>query len=481
MEKAAKSANLLYIKVLVIILLMAGIGMLPPIGAITPYGMKILGIFVGCIAGWGLGLQFITSVSALIFLSFLEENTIDSVFGSAFGDSGMILVIFALLFCFGVEQTGIMTFVANYILSRKFASKGPWFVSLAFWIATAVCSALITNCIPVVILMWALFYDVVGKMGVPRTDKWVQITLIFICVMGYTGAPVMPYSGWPILAYGLAGRAIDGITVNFAAHVVFMVVINIAVIILFFVVCQFLLGRHVSGRVVENIIEDQDIKMTKRQKWGVFYLVLLGLAVFLPNIIDASVPGIGVLTHLSSTGCFAVICILMCITRVEGKPVLDPVAGMKNLPWTLYFLLLAAFVMASLISTPETGISETIVSILNVLLGNVGIVGVIAIFVAFGCITTNAINNMVCMNIFIPIGVAMIAGMGGNPVILIELLQIALYLGLLLPSGSAIGALMHGNTDWLQAKSIYKYASIGCLIVVIVCLVIGIPLGSVLF
>ncbi|MEE0511858.1 MAG: SLC13 family permease [Peptococcaceae bacterium] len=481
MEQTNNTALRYYAKILLIAVLMFGIGFLPSIGDITPYGMKILGIFIGCIVGWGFGYQFITSIFALILLSFLGENTIDTVLSGAFGNASLVLVVFAFLFCFGIEKTGIMSYVANYILSRKFTSKGPWFISLAFWIACCVCSALITNCVPVIILMWAMFYEITEKMHVPRNHKWVQITMILLCVVGYTGSVIMPYSGWPIMAYALAGSVLGNTTINFASHTILMLVLNVAIIAVLFILCQFLLRRKLEITVSDNLISSKNLKMDKAQKLGVFYLALLGLAIFLPNIIDASVPGINILSRLSSVGCFAVICVLMCITRVDGKPLMDPVESMKNIPWSLYFLLLAALFLASLISSPETGISATIVSILNSMLGGIGVFGVIALFVAFGCLITNAINNVVCMNIFIPIGVATIVGMSGNPAVLVELLQMVLYLGLILPSGSAVGALMHGNTEWLQTKSIYKYAFLGCFVVVIVCLVIGIPLGNLLF
>lgn len=481
MSAEKSRSGVFYGKLALVLILMVGIGFLPTFGAITPYGMKILGIFIGCVVGWGFGYQFITSVFALILLSFQGENTIDIVLNGAFGNGSLTMVLFALLFCFGIERTGLMTYVANWILSRKFASKGPWFVSLAFWIACCICSALITNCLPVVILMWAMFYDVVGKMGVPRTDRWVQITLVMMCVVGYTGSVTMPYCGWLLMAYALAG----GLAINFGAHTLLMVVMNIVIIAIFFIVCQFLLGRNMQQYTVEGIVNVKQEKMTKQQKWGLFYLALLGIAIFLPNIVDDSVPGVGILTRLAGTtggiGTFAIICIFMCITRVDGKPLMDPIEGMKNIPWPLYYLLLCALFLASLISAEETGISATIVTALNSLLGNIGLFGVMAIFVAFGCLVTNGINNVVCMNIFIPIGVAMVSGMGGNPAVLTELLQVVLYLGLVLPSGSAVGALMHGNTEWLQTKSIYKYASIGCVIVTLVCLFVGIPLGNLLF
>ena len=97
---------------------------------------------------------------------------------------------------------------------------------------------------------------------------------------------------------------------------------------------------------------------------------------------------------------------------------------------------------------------------------------------------TNAVNNVVCVNIFIPIGAALLLGIGGGAEhvsLLCSLLAVVLYLGLMVPSGSVVGALMHGNNDWLQAKNIYLYAGIGCLIVTIICCAVGIPLGMMMF
>ena len=104
-----------------------------------------------------------------------------------------------------------------------------------------------------------------------------------------------------------------------------------------------------------------------------------------------------------------------------------------------------------------------------------------AVFVGVGCLVTNAINNVVCVNIFVPIGAGMVASVGGDANVLASLLCPILYLGLVLPSGSVVGGLMHGNVEWLQTKSIYKYATIGCCIVVFWCVVVGIPLGNFLF
>lgn len=481
MEIAKNKTMSFYIQIIAVVVLMVGIGKLPPIGSITPYGMQILGLFIGCIIGWSFGHQISTSLIALVLLSFTGENTLTGVFGNAYSNQSLLMLLFGLIFCFGVEQTGVMNYIANWILSRKFASRGPWMVSLAFWIASAICAALITNSLPVVILMWTMFYSVANKLGVNRTDKWVQITLIMICVTGYTGSVIMPYAGWNIMCYGIARSVVPELEMNFFAHTVLMVVMNIVILAVLYLLCSLVLARNVKCNSIENIVDIADLVMTKQQKLGILYLVVMVLMMFLPNIVPVTVPGIAILKNLGALGSFIVLVILMCVTYVDGKPLMNPVEAMKSIPWQLYFLLSAALLLASLISSADTGISATVVTALNAMIGSLGLFGVMAIFVGFGCFVTNAINNVVCVNIFVPIAAAMVVGMGGDANVITALLLMVLYLGLVLPSGSVIGAMMHGNSEWIQTSSIYKYASIGCAVVVLVCLFVGIPLGNMLF
>ena len=482
MEKSKASS--FYIQIAAAVLVMIVVGMLPPIGQITPYGMKVLGIFLGCIIGWGFGHQITISIFALILLSFSGGGSLAAIFSAAYGNQSLLMVLFGFIFCFGMEQTGIMQWVANFILSRKFATKSPWFISLAFWLACALCSAVITNCLPVIILMWTMFYNIVEKVQVPRSSKWVQITMIMMCVVGYTGSVIMPYAGWNLLCYSMAMSVVQGLQINLFAHCTLMSILNIIIITLIFVISKFVLGKGIDFEVSSDIIGVEATKMDKRSKWGLFYLVVLALAMFLPNVMDKTIPIIAALNNLSTTGIFAAVSLLLCVTYVEGKPLMEPLEAVKSVPWSLYYLLGTALYLAGLLTAQDVGISATLTILLKSMLGNVGIVGVIVMFVAFGCLVTNAVNNVVCVNIFIPIGAALLLGLGGDVEtvsILTSLLAPILYLGLIVPSGSVVGALMHGNSEWLAAKNVYLYAGIGCLIVTIVCCAVGIPLGMMLF
>jgi len=475
-----------YVKLVVILGLMIVIGMLPPIGQITPYGMKILGIFIGCLVGWGFGYQVWASILGLIVLGFTGSNTITGVFSAAYGNQSLVMVFFGLIFCFGIEQCGLMSYIANWILARKIFTKDRWMISLGLWIACAVCSALITNTLPVIILMWGMFYNIVNKMGIDKRDPYVQITLVMMCVVGYTGSVIMPYAGWNLMCYSIAKSIVPDMVINLFAHTALMAVLNVLIIATIYLISRFVLDRKTSRSAVENVdisalSNEDNLQMTTSQKIGALYLVLLAVMLFVPNVAPKDIAIVAALNNLGATGSFALVSILLMVTYVDGKPLMDPMVTMKQIPWQLYFLLGTALYLAGMIATAETGIAATLSAVLQSTVGKLGLTGVIFVFVAFGCIATNAVNNVVCVNLFIPIGASLVVALGGDAAVLTALLCPVLYLGLLLPSGSVVGGLMHGNSEWIETSSIYKYASIGCAIVVLWCVVVGIPLGGLLF
>lgn len=104
---------------------------------------------------------------------------------------------------------------------------------------------------------------------------------------------------------------------------------------------------------------------------------------------------------------------------------------------------------------------------------------IIIIFVA--SVLTNIINNVVTLTLLIPISLFFLASNGGNPLVLIALFTPIVIQGFVLPSGSAVGALLHGNEEWLSPGTICKYTILIEFVVVCVCAFIGVPIGNMLF
>lgn len=51
-------------------------------------------------------------------------------------------------------------------------------------------------------------------------------------------------------------------------------------------------------------------------------------------------------------------------------------------------------------------------------------------------------------------------------------------LGYILPSGSGVAAICHGNRDWLDPTEIYKYSLLTCIVIYFVGIFIGAPLAG---
>ena len=76
----AKSNNMKsYLKVLVMFLITIIIALLPPFGAITPLGMKVLGVFVGVLYGWCVLDTLWVSIYAMVILGVLFNNVLRHV------------------------------------------------------------------------------------------------------------------------------------------------------------------------------------------------------------------------------------------------------------------------------------------------------------------------------------------------------------------------------------------------------------------
>lgn len=214
-----KSRKKAYIHIVIIIAFMTLFGALPPVGPLTPIGMHVLGIFIGMIYGWSIGEQAWPSLLGLVMLGLLEGNTVTGVLSEAFSNATLQLILYSLLFCYGISSTGLLEYTAKFILSRKFAKKGPWWLCFAFWLAAAVAGAITTNSLAVTILLWSIFYPIAEELKLPKKSPYVAIMLIGICVTSYTGGTVFPYSAFVNVGFGILRSAYPDVQISYAAYI----------------------------------------------------------------------------------------------------------------------------------------------------------------------------------------------------------------------------------------------------------------------
>ena len=198
MSSSANSSNntrKMYIILAASLCLTFLIGSLPPIGDITEIGMKIVGIFLGCILAWLFGYLGWGSLMGLLLLAlYVPENTVNSVFSSAYGNTMFLMIFFCLIFCYGLQKMGLLPFLANFLLSRKFATKSPWTLAITFWITIILCAGLTSNTLAVTVFLYSVFFEVADKIGIKRRSTYCASVLILMCTLGALAILLMPYS-----------------------------------------------------------------------------------------------------------------------------------------------------------------------------------------------------------------------------------------------------------------------------------------------
>ena len=433
--------------------------------------------------GWTIGETIWPSLLGLVLLGFCEGNTVMGILNTAFANTTLQQVLFSLLFCYGITRCGLLELTAKFILSRKFAQKGPYWLCFAFWLAAAVAGAITTNSLPVTILLWSIFYPIANELKLARKSPYVAIMLIGICVFSYTGAVCVPYCAFTNICLGVL-YAIDGsLKMNYAAYCTLMIVLNVVLLPVMVGFFKFIVRPKVDYHIVNDLIKAEELQMNKMQKIMAVYIVILCAMMILPNVLPDSWAITAVLSNLGVNGSFILIMVAMTLTyAANGENLMDFAEGMiKGVPWGLYFLLLAALTISSFIASDATGIATLLVNVVKPLLAGRSAFVFMVLMIFIGCIITNCINNVVTITLLVPISMTFLAVNGGNPLLMAALFAIILLQGVVLPAGSVLGALLHGNDEWLTAGLVYKYAIMAEFVLACVVSFVGVPLGRILF
>ena len=93
---AEVSSKRYYLHTVIGLVLMFGIGFLPPVGPLTPVGMQVGGIFLGLLYLWSLVDIMWPSLLGLGALALSDATNIAGVLTASFGNSTVILMIFIL-------------------------------------------------------------------------------------------------------------------------------------------------------------------------------------------------------------------------------------------------------------------------------------------------------------------------------------------------------------------------------------------------
>lgn len=473
--KLLKGSPAYYVNCVIVLLLMFCFKFIPAPEPITQMGMACLGIFLGAVWGWITVGMLWPSLMGLIAYGFSGYVTVSEAFAQGFGHNNTLtlIIIFGIL---GImESAGLTEWIALKIVHMRIGQGRPWVIIFLLFLASFVLVALTCSWASAM-FVWSVFYKMVENNAIEK-GKYTAFVVGVVMVGAILGGQVFPFAV-PVMLVTGAYTGVEGIEAApaFVPYVVWMVVVSLVIALVYLLVGKFIL--KVKAPKVET---DKIEKAKPLNSYQVIVMVCLGI--FLVGLVIASIvpkSGLGViLNQLGVKGLAAlIIAVLIMLNFTEGKRFGD---YMKGANWELIFVMALICIMSSSLTAEGTGIMPFVSGVFAPIMTGHGVVVFLILITLIPLILTNVLNNLVIGMLFVPIGTTFAMQMGMNTDMLFCELMLLTSCALATPAGCAVAALYHGNNEWTSSKQATMYGILFAAVSWICALIVGVPLGNILF
>lgn len=462
---------------IITIVIMIGFGYLDPIEPITPMGMKILGIFIGCIFGWLTVDVFWPSILGLTLLGFTGYMTVPEVFSSAFANTNTEMLLFMMLLGGLIKASGATEVLTLKLLSMKSMQGHPWRVALVLFIAAFFISVLCGGGVVAVIICWGLLSDISEQVGYKPGDKYpmlVSAALVFIASMGNH---FLPFQGSVVSSKGYAAMELD-FSSQYTTYSIIFTVIMVAV---YMFLLRVIFRPDTTPLTREFKIEGNKT-FSVEQKLILIIVAILFMALLIPSYLA---PDNAVRVFLKSFGDHILVAIALAISSFilyRDKPLMTIQAmGQTGVSWSVFFMVMSAFTLSSALTSQNTGVVPFINATVAPFFEGKSQFFFVAVSIILAAIATNIINNAVVAAIFMPVCCNLSVTLGYAPEIVAILLIGASMVGVALPTGSPIGAMLFGYKDWVPGQNALIQGLFAAGLHALLLIVVGYPILSILY
>lgn len=479
-KTSKKKDYMYYVHCLIGVLFMFFFRFLPAPDPITPYGMQIVGVFLGLIYMWSFVNTLWPSCLGLFALCLTEYGDIYTVTAASFGNSTAVMLFLFLGIVVIIEESGLASWLANKFLAIKAFKGKPWLFTVCFLMFLSTLASF-CNMFLIIFTFWAVFYKMCDKIGFKKGEKYTSMMLIGILVFAALGGIMVPFNGMAIIAnsaYIQMGR--EGVVyAKYIPHVAVMLYTSIAAYVF---MMRFVFRANIDKlRDFDTSSLAEDVQpLTKRTKILALCIVSAVVLLLMPGLVPTSNVFGYILSRVQAPGILIAAFAFLSFLKVDGEPMLDFNKTSGHISWNLFFVIATAMAVSNAITAEGTGVQPFLLEILSPLTTNLSPFLFVVFLALLSVVLTNIFNNIVICMIMLSILSAYATEFPVNEPVVLTILIYCACLGYMLPSSSVSGATLHGN-DWLTAKEIYKYLAPSLLVITLIVVFVGVGLGFIIY
>ena len=282
-EKLSKKSRNYYINSAISILIILAFHLAPTFSTLTRTGMDVAGIFIGVIYAFSTVDIVWPALLGIVLLGCTEIYSMTGAFTAAFGNDTWLFILFILTFAAIINDSGVSSVIANWMVSRKFSRGKPWVISWLL-LTTAYVVAALVSVTPGVIIPWAILYTMCEHYGYKKHDKYPTLMVIGITLASMMGNTAFPFKSLALMVQKSLAN-ITGETIDFALFTVLAVSLSYAIVITYLLLCRFLFKPDVSAIRSSSYVYEGEARINPYQKKILLLLGLFFILLFAPGIL----------------------------------------------------------------------------------------------------------------------------------------------------------------------------------------------------
>ena len=473
-----------YINCAVSLALMIFVRFIPAPEPMTQLGMTVVGIFIGAIYGWCTTNMIWPSIFALGMLAFTTGTPMPQIWGQLMSN-GVVGIAFWLMLAVGfLSNTGLTEWIAQWSMTREFTKGKPWLLMTVIFLCAIVCASMLSE-VAVTLLFWGLVWSMCEEVGVKKASKTAAWACFTVAALISFGGYMMPFkmavvSNFGFLAAGSNG-AYDG-SYSYGAWLVFTCTLVVIVFVVWMLFSRFVLKINLEKFACRECSSADVTPLDRRQKICLALFGILFLLLMAPSFIPKGTALAGIVNTFNTVGFAMVVVAIGCMIKIDGEPLLvfSDLAS-KNVIWNIIFMFGTALLLSATINSPDAGVTALLKQVIVANMGGFPPIVFVVVFLLIGAAVTNVINNAVVGAILIPVSFSLCMAFEINPVALAACMILFADFGILLPSSSPTGALLHNNSGWIPRTTVFRYGFIMLTIMIVSAFVVGWPMANILF
>lgn len=444
--------------IVVIFALMFGFRFIPAPDPITPYGMAVIGIFLGLIYGWTIsaGNMVWPSLLAMAAMATTQYGGGAQVMAAAFGNYTVVLNFTAGFIMGPLAVTGVGDYLMARIINWKAVAGKPWLITGIILFGIYVLGMMGINQMLLVLLMLTILPSTLEAAGYQKGEKYPTFLLIGIVLACLFSCCGYPFFGWALMPLGTTFAA-TGVMVDYAKYMIVMIPMSILMILGYVLLMKVMRcdAKKITALDMSAIEARFPNGLGRFEKWLLGCVIILMLFSVIVTFAGGTEGFRALISQFNVYGWMLLWPAVMMFIKIDGKPLIDMKAAAASFPWDLVFVMAGALLVAGQLTDQSTGVSAFIAQLLGPVFATMGEY-LFLVTLAFICfLLTNFLNNIaVAVTMESVVAALYLQGILTDIQTATTLVAFFALMGFLTPAASVYGAMIHANS-FTVPKTIY--------------------------